>query len=64
MTHTGHQFQGTCHHCKRGQVWIDLRSEPYRFVYSAHSYVVGFGTPAQKLIKCEQSGQIAPGYGL
>lgn len=59
-----HEFQGTCHECKRGMVWIMLLSDPMRFVYRDHSYVVGFGTPDQKLVKCEQSGQTAPNLGL
>lgn len=61
----GHgDFHGTCHGCKRGMVWIGLEHGPTRFVYRDHSYVVGFGTPAQKLVKCEQSGQKVPNLGL
>jgi len=45
-------------------VWIGLHTGPTRFVYADHSYVYGFGTDAQKLVKCPESGQTAPGYGL
>ncbi len=64
MERTAHEFQGRCHGCKRGMVWIFLATDPMRFLYRDHSYVVDYGKPTQRLVKCEQSGQKVPNLGL